>query len=101
MKELNSKIPLTVIAKSPSIKLDGKRLSDLIGFPRPILIHWDGLFSWINIHKVKNMIRNIGDAKLRAKANNQQYMPCMVFKFNRNVVDNHLAEAIVALLEKK
>lgn len=97
----NSKIPLWVGGEKLSFRLDGEKLAGLIENPRPILYGFKGLYTWININQVKNAIRRCKDEVLRAKNNEVLYTPHITFKWNRNVTDVHLAEAVKELLEKK
>lgn len=97
----SSKIPLLFTAKKFLYKLEGEKLTALIENPRPVLLACEGIYTYININKIKNFIRRVADEKLRAKNNEIPYTPCIVFKWNRNVTDVYLAEAIKELLEVK
>lgn len=97
----NSKVPLLVSGEKLSFTLEGTELAALIENPRPVLYSYKGLYTWINVNQIKNAIRRCKDEELRAKNNDVPYTPHITFKWNRNVTDVHLADAIKELLEKK
>ena len=97
----SSKVPLMVIGKKLSFKLEGEKLAALIKEPRPILYECEGMYTWININQVKNAIRRCEDEEIRAKNNEVPYTPHITFNWQRNVTDVFLADAVKELLEKK
>lgn len=99
--EPNLRIPLLLLGDKFSYRLEGIKLTTLIKNPRPVLLENKGLYTWFSMNMIKNFVRRCVDEELRAKNNEVPYTPHINFKWNRNVTDVYLADAIKELLEKK
>lgn len=89
----NSKIPLVITKNSFSIKLTGKTAEALLQQPRPILWNNDGLYAWIPLKRVKNLVRIAKDKQKHAKANDLIFQSELRIQWPNSQLNSLLVEA--------
>ena len=99
----SSKIPLVIAKNNFSIKLTGKTAEALLQQPRPILWNNNGLYCWISLIRMKNLVRTVKDKQKHAEANDLLFQPELSIRWLSQLTTEaiEMAQAIELMSQEK